>query len=179
MEILAARTLDHDRLPRADPLRAGHLHHLHRHRLRHCNTRSEVSTPRVVSKAHPARHPSTTPSAHPYNPEYRAGATQMAGEGQTHWPSSPSSAPTRASVAALALGRPQYHTGWVRIQLADVIKTRRISILMGATNAASRGGHRALAIPQSFLHTPSDANPACDSPGWVILIHAKSSAGFL
>ena len=29
-------------------------------------------------------------------------------------------------------------------------------------NAASRGGHRALAIPQSFLHTPSDANPACD-----------------
>ena len=34
---------------------------------------------------------------------------------------------------------------------------------MGATNAASRGGHRALAIPQSFLHTPSDANPACES----------------
>ena len=54
-------------------------------------------------------------------------------------------------------------TGWVRIQLPDVIKTRLISILMGATNAASRGGHRALAIPQSFLHTPSDANPACDT----------------
>ena len=37
---------------------------------------------------------------------------------------------------------------------------------MGATsnNAAARGGHRALAIPQSFLHTPSDANPACDVP---------------
>ena len=48
------------------------------------------------------------------------------------------------------------------MQLPDVIKTRLISILMGATNAASRGGHRALAIPQSFLHTPSDSNPACD-----------------
>ena len=55
-------------------------------------------------------------------------------------------------------------TGWVRIQLVDVIKTRLISILMRATNAASRGVHRALAIPQSFLRTrsstPSDANPA-------------------
>ena len=29
----------------------------------------------------------------------------------------------------------------------------------GRKNAASRGGHRALAIPQSFLHTPSDASP--------------------
>ena len=42
---------------------------------------------------------------------------------------------------------------------------------MGATNAASRGGHRALAIPQSFLHTrsntPSDASPACD---WLALL---------
>ena len=53
-------------------------------------------------------------------------------------------------------------TGWLRIQLPDVIKTRLISRLMRATNAASRGGHRALAIPQSFLHTPSDANPACE-----------------
>ena len=34
---------------------------------------------------------------------------------------------------------------------------------MGAKIAASRDGHRALAIPQSFLHTPSDSNPACES----------------
>ena len=47
---------------------------------------------------------------------------------------------------------------------------------MRATNAVSRGGHRTLAIPQSFLHTPGDSNPACDTQADPIL-HAKSSAG--
>ena len=50
-------------------------------------------------------------------------------------------------------------TGWVRIQLPDVIKNKANFNTDGGKNAASRGGHRALAIPQSFLHTPSDANP--------------------
>ena len=45
---------------------------------------------------------------------------------------------------------------------------------MRATNAASRGGHRALAIPQSFLRTPSDANPACD-----ISVHLMVVFGFM
>ena len=82
-------------------------------------------------------------------------------------PAARRAAPARPAAALAAPSPPATVTGWVRIQLVDVIKTRLISILMGATNAASRGGHRALAIPQSFLNTrsstPSDPNPACDS----------------
>ena len=49
-------------------------------------------------------------------------------------------------------------------------------------NAASRGSHRALAIPQSFLHTPSDANPACDDPLVLYLekgtVHERWEVGY-